>query len=467
MFLALRRFILARWTSFLFHVSTLWGFLLFQQEPVNNNTIDVQTGHDTPDHFPLTEEQLEEKIDKFVDCLDEDAICRLASQHNGQKPCRVVGRDRGSFNVCFFIHFDEDGMRWVVRIPLEPVVQNAWDKVQSEVTTMRYLQRSTTIPIPRIHAYGQDTGLVKGHSMGQPFLICDHIAGQLLNMRMLAKATKEQRTHFYDGLIDILAQLYQLEFPVAGSLMPNAHNEADPAVGGLLSMAANELGRCCQEEGGIKTLTSASQYMDYQYRVLSKTYSLPTEELSRKQAQMELFALDSLEKQIPMLVSSQRPNDPFALAHMDLRCGNIMVTQDLRILAIIDWEFSGTIPRQLFTPPPWITGHDLEAVAAVPHYTAYPEFLQVLEEKSLTSETCAKLRDDWKSLPDLAFPVAQIFRHPSCLIRVYYKFIFPKLCDGEKASVVPEFFERQNIAKTLAVEDSWWSTNKPKQTKSG
>ncbi|KAI8681736.1 APH domain-containing protein [Fusarium keratoplasticum] len=345
MFLALRRFILAPWTSFLLHVSTLWGFLLFQQEdprandaanPVNNDTADAQADRDTANTFPPTEEQLEERIKKFIVSLDEDAICRLASQHNGQKPCRVVGRDRGSFNVCFFIHFDQDGGRWVVRIPLEPVVQHAWDKVQSEVATMRYLQCSTSIPIPRVHAYGQDAGLVKGYSTEQAFLICDHIAGQPLNMRMPSKATKEQRMRFYGDLIDILAQLYQLEFSAAGSLMPNAHNEADPTVGGLLPMAANELGRCCQDQGAVKTFASARQYMDYQYRVLSKTYSLPTEELSRKQAQMELFALDSLEGQIPLLVSSQRSNDPFMLAHMDLRCRNIMATEDLRIHAIID-----------------------------------------------------------------------------------------------------------------------------------
>ncbi|RSL84026.1 hypothetical protein CEP52_016548, partial [Fusarium oligoseptatum] len=305
--------------------------------PLHKDTANAQADHNTTNNFQPTEYQLEERIKKFIDSLDEDAICRLASQHNGQKPCRVVGRDRGSFNVCFFIHFDQDGMRWV-----------------SEVTTMR----------------------------------------------------------------------------------------------------------CCQEEGDIKTFASARQYMDYQYRVLSKTYSLPTEELSRKQAQMELFALDSLEKQIPVLASSQRANDPFVLAHMDLRCGNIMVTEDLHILAIIDWEFAGTIPQQLFTPPPCITGHDLDAVAAAPHYTAYPEFLQVLEEKSSTSQTCAKLRDDWKSLPDLAFPIAQILRHPSCLIRVYYKFIFPKLYDGEKGSVVPEFFERQELSNPLQLRSHGGSRNR-------
>lgn len=82
------------------------------------------------------------------------------------------------------------------------------------------------------------------------------------------------------------------------------------------------------------------------------------------------------------------------LAHLDLRCGNITITEDLRIHSIIDWEFTGTVPRHLFTPPPWITGHDLAAVAAIPHSRIYSEFLEVLGAKSTTTRDCAKLRDN-------------------------------------------------------------------------
>ncbi|KAK7431680.1 hypothetical protein QQZ08_001899 [Neonectria magnoliae] len=466
--LDVRGFILARWTSFILCLSTLWGLLqdtkrlpLTQEQhdnktnepidPIDEDAANAQTSQDTPDKFPLTEEQIEERIEKFIDSISDDAVCRLASQYNGRRPCSVVRRDRGSFNVCYFVRFSDD-VTWVVRIPLDPVIHNVWDKVQSEVTTMRYIECNTTIPIPHVHAYGRGVELIKGGSTTQAFLIYECISGQSLNIRMLTNASKGQRGQFYDDLINILAQLRKLEFPKAGSLMPDPDNGSEPIVGGLLSMATNELQRCCKEQGSLKTFTSEEQYLAYQYHILSETYRLPTEELSCGQAQLELFALDSLANQVPKFTDSPRPNGPFVLAHLDLRCGNIIVTDDLRIHGVIDWEFTGTVPQRLFTPPPWITGHDLAAVAAIPHDRMYPEFLEVLEAKSATSGDCAELRDDWKHLPELTLPMAEIFRHPSSLIRVYYKFIFPMLFKGDRASTVPEFFERQDIARTLAVE---------------
>lgn len=43
----------------------------------------------------------------------------------------------GSFNVCFFVEFSADEPKWVVRVPIEPAVNNPWDKLLSEVTTMQ------------------------------------------------------------------------------------------------------------------------------------------------------------------------------------------------------------------------------------------------------------------------------------------------------------------------------------------
>jgi hypothetical protein len=94
--------------------------------------VDHKTG------FPPTEEQLEARIKGFIDSIDKDAVCRLASRHNSHKSCRVTGHNHGSFNVCFFVLFDTENVTWVVRIPLEPVICDVWGKVQSEVATMRY-----------------------------------------------------------------------------------------------------------------------------------------------------------------------------------------------------------------------------------------------------------------------------------------------------------------------------------------
>lgn len=87
--------------------------------------------------FPRTAEQIEEDLKAFIDSIDPSAVCRLASRHNSSKTCRIF-RDpaNGSYNVCYFVEF-EGGTQWVVRIPLEPSISNVWDKVQSEVATIR------------------------------------------------------------------------------------------------------------------------------------------------------------------------------------------------------------------------------------------------------------------------------------------------------------------------------------------
>jgi hypothetical protein len=90
--------------------------------------------------FPRTAEQIEEDEKTFIDSIDPGAICRLASLYNGSKTCRIFrNAAHGSYNVCYFVEF-EDGVRWVVRIPLEPSIANVWDKVQSEVATIRWVE---------------------------------------------------------------------------------------------------------------------------------------------------------------------------------------------------------------------------------------------------------------------------------------------------------------------------------------
>lgn len=99
---------------------------------------DNYTQHDHSPPFPLVSDQIDSRVEDFIDSIDKGAVRLLASQHNGQKPCSITKHMSGSFNVCFFALFD-DGTMWIVRIPSEPVVQDSWIKVQSEVATMRFV----------------------------------------------------------------------------------------------------------------------------------------------------------------------------------------------------------------------------------------------------------------------------------------------------------------------------------------
>lgn len=157
--------------------------------------------------------------------------------------------------------------------------------------------------------------------------------------------------------------------------------------------------------------------------------------------------MKTLAEQNPTVVNRQ-PAGPFVLSHLDLRCGNIIVPDDLRILGIIDWEFAGTIPLSLFTSPAWITGHKL---AAGPQNDSVLEFHEALKEKSSISSHCAQLLAAWNDEEQLTLPVAHILRHPSTLMRVYYKFIFRRLFHGQRDEIIAEFFGRTDRTSTAAL----------------
>lgn len=151
----LRRFVPAQWTTWILLCwSMLYGSPAFPcmaetapndivptlQYDKNNDLTHYSDEEDVccrPYEFPLTAEEIDRDIDDFINNIDEEAIGQLASRHNDQKPWkRIAGRTHGSFNVCFFVQFDDD-TSLVVRIPLNPVVNQVWTKVQSEVATIQ------------------------------------------------------------------------------------------------------------------------------------------------------------------------------------------------------------------------------------------------------------------------------------------------------------------------------------------
>ena len=131
------RFLFAPWRWAAAFAIQVWGSLpalsLQQRRPLTITPADAT---------PLTEEQRLTRKTEYIQSINKDAVCALASRHNNGLPCRLDESTpvaNGSFNVCFFVEFHTTAERtqWVVRVPIEPVVHRAWEKVQSEVCTMR------------------------------------------------------------------------------------------------------------------------------------------------------------------------------------------------------------------------------------------------------------------------------------------------------------------------------------------
>ncbi|OIW23247.1 hypothetical protein CONLIGDRAFT_719350 [Coniochaeta ligniaria NRRL 30616] len=173
------------------------------------DAVGKTTGNSQDEELLGRLQKKEEHVNVFIDSIDPNVACSLASRHRGSKPCRLFQKAaNGSYNVCYFVELPDDGTRWVVEIPLVPTVRNVWDKVQSEVATCgKYIKKHTAIPIPRVQVFGR-AGPVDGHNpTGLAYVILDNVPGRSLDLASSLAESRQSRSGFYSQLIDVLAEL--------------------------------------------------------------------------------------------------------------------------------------------------------------------------------------------------------------------------------------------------------------------
>lgn len=365
---------------------------------------------------------------EFMASLSRDAIRKLASRYNEYKPCEIFGEANGSFNACFFVLFPDDGARWVVRVPIEIEFQQPWEKLQSEVATVKYLRSATKIPVPRIHAYGRGEMLASDKSTTHMFLISDYIHGKPVMLLELLECEKAVRSRLLQSILDILLELRSVEFDRIGSLMPGNSDE-EPVVGNLLTFGANAI-----PGARLPTFATGQEYMQSQYDMVLQHTAMPCEGLGEETARRELFAAHSLQKYftVPDAVN----NGPFVLHHPDLLLGNIIVNDDMEIQGIIDWEFANVVPLPLFVPPLWAIGSDSVWLASY--------FWSEISYGILRGDRYQTFRQEWDRLnPDIlaTMYIAQIMRHPTDLCFVFRRFSAQHLFGNDVDQAESDFFE--------------------------
>ena len=108
-------------------------------------------------------------------------ILKLASKYCNDQPCYATGVRGGAFNYCIEVVFDEDEgeeAHWMMRFPIPGAVMHPEAKVRHEVAVMRYLYEKTSIPVPKIIAWGTaKDNIFEGVG---PFIIMEFVQGKSL-----------------------------------------------------------------------------------------------------------------------------------------------------------------------------------------------------------------------------------------------------------------------------------------------
>ncbi|OAR03119.1 hypothetical protein LLEC1_06176 [Akanthomyces lecanii] len=440
----LLRALLSVWTSARSFVLAIWRRLNYRAK-----IVDVEW---CADKFPLTlaPKALKEAANAFIQALQPEAIEALASHHNDGKPCKIFYRLHGSFNVCYFVEF-EDGIRWTVRVPITPRLFQPWEKLQSEVATLNYIRSQTSIPVPMVYAFGSDAFLTADKTQSQMFLISEFINGVPLMPDRLLNADGVTRTAFYRQLFDYLAQLRGLELEKLGSLIPAV--APTPSVGNVLSFATNNL------QLRLPSFTSAKDYILSQYRVLQHQVYSPVEDYSESDSRYELFALHTFKQSFDELArhSDTCIDEPFVLNHPDLHLCNILVDSDMSIIGIIDWEFAHTVPLRLFTPPLW-------AIYQQPGLEQLSNWFSTeLAAAASGDDRFAQLFREWYGRAELneAFYLARVIRHPTELTEAFERLVARKELGSNVEKAESEFFQSHPEvaleATRLAAQNARWT----------
>jgi hypothetical protein len=163
----------------------------------------------------------------------------VSTFHPSGLACELEGGFRhGSFNAGVKMIFS-DGTAWMVRFPRGGKVHDRYadEKVAMEVRALSLIRKRTTIPVPKVHAWGAaaDNLLRLG-----AFIMMDFVDGVCLNDLLTdpneIEPTRLLREDISDGVIEALyrqlanfqLQLFRIDFDRIGSL---PQPEPGPEVG--------------------------------------------------------------------------------------------------------------------------------------------------------------------------------------------------------------------------------------------
>ena len=260
--------------------------------------------------------------------------------------CSIGERRMGGLNVAITLIFD-DGMEWIVKTP-KLANDAARERLESEATTLLFLEKIGSLPTPRVHAYSITTE----NEAKTPYIIMDKVPGVTLVEAIYGGLRREGVYRTLKGLAQVRKTLLQHPFRSIGSLFPRATTDywrvessvsenvaqADYFVAQLNNLWGSRLDpngyRRCYE-------TNPAGYYIAQHHLslLSEPIYGTPEEKIHKTIIHHYFGL--------VLPSYVIESNKFFMAHTDLSISNVLVdpsTGDL--LGVIDWEFANTLPSQ-------------------------------------------------------------------------------------------------------------------------
>ena len=365
---------------------------------------------------------------KVIKAKDE-IVAFVDGRLDGDGTGEFIGFLKGSFNLSLHIGFADRRQSALIRFAKPGHTTWRAEKVTNEVRFIEYLSQHTTIPLPHVLSWGLTEE--SPQQLG-PFIVMDFIDGTRLSTFLKRPAKDDQEDvvlnpdideatldTIYDQLADYMLQISRLNFPRIGAISKDPASNIWSVTGRPLTYNMNELATSTGypiDQFPIAPFDCASDY----FRSLGSEHLIHLQTQrnlvnNAKDAQRRFIARHRFIQLIPTFCIDDA--GPFKVFCDDMQPSNMLVDPDtLRITAVLDFEFTNTMPAQFAHDPPWwllLLGPDIwlerysikEFLACyVPKMEQFLRALKRIEVKSVFMEgeseeapLSAQMRDSWKT----------------------------------------------------------------------
>ncbi|KAK3938329.1 phosphotransferase enzyme family-domain-containing protein [Diplogelasinospora grovesii] len=288
-----------------------------------------------------------------VDAIED--VCRLQLGVDDDSDCFVSLHSAGAYNKLYLVECPGKGRRFMMRVslPVEPRY-----KTRGEVTTLQLIRRKTDVPVPKVVAFDDSSK----NGIGFEWILMELMPGKSAHYRwrkmpMAAKETLVAR------VADFQAQLFRCGgrldcdgnrvsgFRGIGTLYTNNRHsdpEATPEPGRIVS-SVFFAGDHFHYDVPRGPFPSSHEWLRAYLNIIVKEHKTAiaeaTDEEDRLYAEAVLRVARKLQRLLHKIFPSVvNPPERTVLWHDDLSLMNILVDDQGRITAVLDWECVSTMP---------------------------------------------------------------------------------------------------------------------------
>ncbi|KAM0461551.1 hypothetical protein ACHAPV_004257 [Trichoderma viride] len=274
-------------------------------------------------------------------------VCRekLGIEETGT--CQVSFHAKGGFNKIYLVRTSQRQLIMRVSLPVCPRI-----KTRGEVTTLQFLHRATTVPVPEVFAYDDSAE----NEIEFEWILMEFIPGNSSYKRWRT-LSMSQKVALVQQVVDLQAQIFRHEFNDIGTLVVDeSENSQEVCPGEVISSMFFWGGHFDYDiaRGPFRSSHDwLAAYLEFLVQDQREALGEAEDEEDEEDINFALALTRRLINLLPKIFpTSERLLERTVICHDDLSLSNILVDDEGKVTAIIDWECVSAMPRWLATQIP-------------------------------------------------------------------------------------------------------------------